>query len=214
MRTRRILGIGSLGILLGFASALLGQAAPGGGSAEWNGEWELTTLYFGVPLAERLRLEVDRGRVTGSVRHQGKDVPITGTTGAAADGSIRFEYQGADGSRNVYEGKRGADGTLSGRATSRGGENWGEEPPSDWTARRAPSARPAAPRTLDFEPTSFSRVFSASVPPVLRIWPGDTVRTRTVDAAGVDEEGKTRVLGGNPQTGPFYVEGAMPGDVL
>jgi hypothetical protein len=25
---------------------------------------------------------------------------------------------------------------------------------------------------------------------------------------------KTRVLGGNPQTGPFYVEGAMPGDVL
>ena len=119
MRTRRILGIGSLGILLGFASALLGQAAPGGGSAEWNGEWELTTLYFGVPLAERLRLEVDRGRVTGSVRHQGKDVPITGTTGAAADGSIRFEYQGADGSRNVYEGKRGADGTLSGRATSR-----------------------------------------------------------------------------------------------
>ncbi len=52
------------------------------------------------------------------------------------------------------------------------------------------------------------------MPPVLRIWPGDTVRTRTVDAAGVDEKGKARVLGGNPQTGPFYVEGAMPGDAL
>jgi acetamidase/formamidase len=30
----------------------------------------------------------------------------------------------------------------------------------------------------------------------------------------VDEKNTTRVLGGNPQTGPFYVEGAMPGDVL
>jgi amidase len=46
------------------------------------------------------------------------------------------------------------------------------------------------------------------------LWPGDTVRTRTVDAAGVDEQSNSRVLGGNPQTGPFYVEGAMPGDVL
>ncbi|HEY1251104.1 MAG TPA: acetamidase/formamidase family protein [Thermoanaerobaculia bacterium] len=208
MRTRRALGIGSLGVLL--TTALLGQAAAG--SADWNGEWELTTLFFGAPLAERLRLEVDKGRVSGTLRHRGKSIPITGA--ADPGGTIRFEYQDSDGSQNVYEGKRVADGTLSGRYTSKGGENWGEEPPSDWTARRAPSDRPAPARTLDFEPTQFSRVFSASVPPVLRIWPGDTVRTRTVDAAGVDEKGQTRVLGGNPQTGPFYVEGAMPGDVL
>jgi acetamidase/formamidase len=57
-------------------------------------------------------------------------------------------------------------------------------------------------------------VFSSTIEPVLRIWPGDTVRTRTVDAGGVDENAKSRSLGGNPQTGPFYVEGAMPGDVL
>jgi len=57
-------------------------------------------------------------------------------------------------------------------------------------------------------------VFSSTIEPVLRIWPGDTVRTRTVDAGGVDEKAKSRSLGGNPQTGPFYVEGAMPGDVL
>src|SRR6476659_7172225 len=97
MRTRRALGIGSLGIFL--AAALLGQATPGGGSADWNGEWELTTLFFGVPLAERLRLEVDKGRVTGTVLHRGKNVPITGVAGAGATGaaggaSIRFEYQG------------------------------------------------------------------------------------------------------------------------
>ena len=63
-------------------------------------------------------------------------------------------------------------------------------------------------------PTTFYRQFSASNPPVLRIWPGDTVHTTTVDAGGTDEKGVTRVLGGNPETGPFYVETAMPGDVL
>ena len=57
-------------------------------------------------------------------------------------------------------------------------------------------------------------MFSSSIKPVLTVWPGDTIRTRTVDAGGVDEHRKTRVLGGNPQSGPFYVEGAMPGDVL
>ena len=40
------------------------------------------------------------------------------------------------------------------------------------------------------------------------------MHTTTVDAGGADEQGVTRVLGGNPQTGPFYVENAMPGDVL
>ena len=49
---------------------------------------------------------------------------------------------------------------------------------------------------------------------MLTIWPGDTVHTTTVDAGGADEKGVTRVLGGNPQTGPFFVQSAMPGDVL
>ena len=38
--------------------------------------------------------------------------------------------------------------------------------------------------------------------------------TRTIDAAGVDWNGKTVASGPNPQTGPFYVEGAEPGDML
>jgi len=207
MRILRVLGFGC-GVLL--AAALLGQTAA---SPDWNGEWELTTLFFGVPRAERLTLRVEKGKLTGTLRHGGKSLPVTGT---ASGDAVRFEYKDQDGSQNVYEGRRAADGGLGGRYTSTGGESWGDNPPLEWTARRAAdiSKRPSAPRTLDFEPTEFSRVFSASVPPVLRIWPGDTVRTRTVDAAGVDANGKSRVLGGNPQTGPFYVEGAMPGDVL
>lgn len=49
---------------------------------------------------------------------------------------------------------------------------------------------------------------------MLRIFPGDTVRTWTVDAAGTDSKRVWRSQGGNPQTGPFYIEGAMPGDTL
>ena len=32
--------------------------------------------------------------------------------------------------------------------------------------------------------------------------------------AGRDATGKTLSLGGNPLTGPFYIEGANPGDVV
>jgi acetamidase/formamidase len=35
-----------------------------------------------------------------------------------------------------------------------------------------------------------------------------------VDAGGVDPKGVRRSQGGNPETGPFYVEGALPGDTL
>ena len=63
-------------------------------------------------------------------------------------------------------------------------------------------------------PTVFYRQFSASNIPVLKIAPGDTVHTTTVDAGGTDEHGTKRVLGGNPETGPFYIETAWPGDTL
>jgi amidase len=50
--------------------------------------------------------------------------------------------------------------------------------------------------------------------PVLHIAPGDTVITTTIDAWGQDENGVEVAARGNPQTGPFYVEGAEPGDTL
>jgi amidase len=48
---------------------------------------------------------------------------------------------------------------------------------------------------------------------VLRLYPGDTVRTRTVDNDR-DADKPRYGVGGNPSTGPFYVEGALPGDTL
>ncbi len=65
----------------------------------------------------------------------------------------------------------------------------------------------------DFEPTHF-HVSIGSHEPVLRVAGGDTIRTWCVDATGADASGEQITDGGNPQTGPFYVEGAEPGDTL
>jgi acetamidase/formamidase len=67
--------------------------------------------------------------------------------------------------------------------------------------------------THRFEPSHF-HVAIGSHEPVLRIQPGDTVVTWCVDAGGADRHGERITPGGNPQTGPFYVEGAAPGDTL
>jgi len=68
--------------------------------------------------------------------------------------------------------------------------------------------------THRFVPDKFFNTYSFAHPPVLRIKPGDRVVTKTIDAAGLDWNGKTVGVGPNPQTGPFYVEGAEPGDML
>lgn len=71
-----------------------------------------------------------------------------------------------------------------------------------------------APTTHTFMPERFYNTFSFAHPPALRIKPGDRVVTKTVDAGGMDWNGKTVAPGPNPQTGPFFVEGAEPGDML
>jgi amidase len=50
--------------------------------------------------------------------------------------------------------------------------------------------------------------------PVLRVQSGDTIITTTVDARGYDHRREQVTPRGNPQTGPFFVEGAEPGDTL
>ncbi len=50
--------------------------------------------------------------------------------------------------------------------------------------------------------------------PVLEIESGDRVSTTTVDARGQDSNGDRVTERGNPQTGPFAIKGAEPGDTL
>lgn len=67
--------------------------------------------------------------------------------------------------------------------------------------------------THSFTPTHYHNTIG-SHEPVLRIAPGDTVITTTVDASGRDAQELIVTNGPNPMTGPFYIEGAEPGDTL
>lgn len=50
--------------------------------------------------------------------------------------------------------------------------------------------------------------------PVLHVSDGDTVITTTIDAIGFDAQRVQQATGGNPMTGPFFLDGAEPGDTL
>jgi amidase len=67
--------------------------------------------------------------------------------------------------------------------------------------------------THHFTPVHYHNTIG-SHPPVLHIQPGDTVITTTVDTHGQDAADQSVTHGPNPMTGPFYIEGAEPGDTL
>src|SRR5512134_732876 len=71
-----------------------------------------------------------------------------------------------------------------------------------------------APAARTYAPDRFYNTFSFAHPPAMRIKPGERIVTKTADAAGVDWNGTQVAQGPNPQTGPFFVEGAEPGDML
>jgi acetamidase/formamidase len=67
--------------------------------------------------------------------------------------------------------------------------------------------------THRFHPTRYYNVIGTAEP-CLRIADGDTVITDTIDASGLDANEAQAMHGPNPMTGPFFIEGAEPGDTL
>lgn len=67
--------------------------------------------------------------------------------------------------------------------------------------------------THHFQPKHYHTTIGTHKP-ILHIADGDTVVTTTVDAAGYDASDQQVTPAGNPQTGPFYIEGAEPGDTV
>ncbi|MEM7535453.1 MAG: acetamidase/formamidase family protein [Chloroflexota bacterium] len=67
--------------------------------------------------------------------------------------------------------------------------------------------------THHFTPTHYHNTIGWHEP-VLHIGDGDTVVTTTVDARGAGADDIVVTARPNPMTGPFYVEGAEPGDTL
>lgn len=67
--------------------------------------------------------------------------------------------------------------------------------------------------THRFRPTRYFNAIGTAEP-CLRVADGDTVITDTVDASGLDAREAAVASRPNPMTGPFYIEGAEPGDTL
>ena len=83
-----------------------------------------------------------------------------------------------------------------------------------------PQTKPPVPKVVTFHatPENVKSAFSGAAPSVAPLHPGDTLDTNTLDCFGgaitspADTLSKVRVE--NPLTGPFYIEGAQPGDTL
>ena len=157
------------------------------------GEWMLTIDDQFGPNVIRLQLNVTGERLAGTAGGR----PIEGTVRERA---IQFSIGNVTAKGSIDGATMNGEAALSDRTVK-------------WTAVRMPP-RPDKATTHDFQPSQFHLYFSSKIAPALHIRPGDTVRTWSVDAGGRDQQGNRRSAGGNPQTGPFYVDGALPNDTL
>jgi amidase len=179
--------------LLVFTAALSASAA------DLTGVWEVFISGGQMNDARRVTIASDNGQYKWRLR----ELELTGTLQGE---SVNFRCMRE---RKPY-------GDFKGLLTTSGmsGDAVLDGIPVKWSARRPAVRTSSAPTRHDFAPTVFYREFSGAIEPVLHVFPGDAVHTESVDAGGWDAHGVHRVFGGNPLTGPFYVEGAMPGDAL
>ena len=166
--------------------------------------WQMTGEFYGTTRYYQLDLDRhDPAHLTGTF--SGKSL-----TGTLTGNHLLLSNKSADSATTI-------DATLSGENLS-GKITTGElsSPPLiiPFTAVFVKPLVKAEPRTHEFQPTTFYREFSPFHKPVLTVNPGDTIHTTTVDAGGSDAEDIKHIAGGNPQTGPFYIQGAQPGDTL
>jgi len=197
--------LGWLTFLFLASSAGVAAAAP-----DYSGTWEIGVREFGgtnyyLPMQDgRLVLEGHGDNYTGRFNQ------ITFSGSLQKDGlHLSCNEQGRDCGQLVLQ--------LSGNQLSGKGDLIASSPiitiPVTLEGKR-PAAKPAAAASHDYDPQQFTNFYSPTLKPVLRLFPGDTVKTRTLDSRGHDRDGKPRAPRGNPLIGPFYVEGAMPGDTL
>jgi amidase len=171
-----------------------------------NGEWLVTRDAYGNPLYHRMTLQLENGKLTGKFWGDKLEGTVNGNA---------LHFIARDEQNNTAEVVATISGNkITGKVIETDASNPSDKAENAMTATRPPERTARPPQRHEFTPTVFYRQFSASNKPVLQIAPGDTVHTTTVDAGGADEHGVKRVLGGNPETGPFFVETAWPGDTL
>lgn len=167
--------------------------------------WIIRTDLWGNPAFSTLTIDARNGQVSG-------DLDGDAIKGRANGNRLSLASTDPQGHVSRY------DVWLRGREMT----GTADLPDTNDTAARAIHAitgwrvpeRVGGPRAIEFRPTDYSNTWNADRRPAAIVWPGDTIHTTTIDSGGVDENGKTRALFGNPQTGPFFIGGATPGDTL
>ena len=182
--------------------ALLCLCLPALSQTSPSGKWISDLKFFDQDNYERMELSLEGNKLTGKL---GRD----DFNGTFQSGRIEATVKPNSETTIHLEGRLAGD-RIDGTGTVNQGNQHADV---KWEARREPP-KGGAPRTHNFEPTQFHHFFSAAIEPALHVNPGDTVKTWSVDAGGTDPKGVRRTSGGNPLTGPFYVEGAVPGDTL
>lgn len=182
------------------------QNAPARGEGPLSGHWVVTADYLGTPLNLAMELTRQADKLSGNFDGDKLEGTLSGN-------SLHFLAKDDHGGSEEITATVQGD-SMSGTAIFVYGSNPSHPFRVPFTARLAAEHTAGTPKTHLFTPTIFYRQFSPHNQPVLTIAPGDTVATTTVDAGGTDQNGVPPVLGGNPQTGPFYIETAVPGDTL
>jgi amidase len=192
-----------------YVSLLVGVNVLGAdSSSKYTGRWEVTTVYPGGSFIAGLDLTADADRYSGKSGYLVPDYYFYKYAGTLQKDGMHLQVLAPDGTTVVGKLRlQFAADKLSGKGVL-------HEVPITLSGRR-PTVRPTrAPTVHTFAPQVYYRTFSGAHPPALHIFPGDTVRTKTVDAGGGGENAAPLTFPGNPQTGPFYVEGAMIGDSI
>jgi acetamidase/formamidase len=188
--------------------ALLGLFLPlsvhaGESSSE---SWLLKTDMWGNTAYQTLTLSQDGNAVSGT---------FDGDKLAGTRHGNLLDFTVTDSSNATYHLKATVDGAgMVGVADDPDTNAPGKRVTHAFAGHRLPERRSSSPKVYTFTPKDYANEFSASRTPVLTVWPGDSIHTRTIDSGGVDEKGNTVALFGNPQVGPFYVMSAEPGDTL
>lgn len=174
-------------------------------SAQAGESWIIRTDLWGSPAFSTLNANVAGSTITG-------DIDGDRMEGTQTSGAWQVTTTDAEGHASHYT-LRVSGTRLTGNADLPDTNDPSARAAHEVTGWRVPE-RPRDPRVVDFVPSDYSNTWNADRAPVLVVWPGDTIHTTTIDSGGVDEHGKTRALFGNPQTGPFFIAGATPGDTL
>lgn len=175
-------------------------------NSPYAGDWIVTARFGADTQTAPMTLKDEGGALTGTSGPLDEAAFFRmAIKGAVAGGAATLDmsFDGASIGRMML---KPVGGAMSGTATLYG-------TPMTITAVRPPVFS-GPPKTHEYPAATYQRSYSGRGEPMLRIAPGDRVKTRTVDNTGQDKDLNWVTMPGNTLTGPFFIEGAMPGDTL